>query len=154
MLYDITKLKTQKPTRLLEVFDAAIDWGYVEQEKENPSDVPYFAELTMVFGEFSVTSHVITYPKFLIIDGEKKFNGWDIYRTTIDGTANMDAFGDCESLENPYDYVIDTANMPEYDNEQELADLLCDLFNDDFDMRSTWPSFQVGYPNGVFELIA
>lgn len=154
MLYDITKLKTQKPTRLLEVFDAAIDWGYVDQEKENPSDVPYFAELTMVFGEFSVTSHVITYPKFLVIDGEKKFNGWDIYRTTIDGAANMDAFGDCESLENPYDYVIDTANMPEYDNEQELADLLCDLFNDDFAMRSTWSSFQVGYPNGVFELIA
>lgn len=153
MLYDLNKIKAQPHSRLLEVFDAAIDWGYVEQEAENPSDVPYFAELTMVFGEFSVTSHVITYPKFLIIDGEKKFNGWDINRTEIDGTANMDAFGDCESLENPYNYVIDSVNMPEYDNEQELADLLCDLFNDDFKMCSTWSSFQVGYPNGMLNLV-
>lgn len=153
MLYDINKLKTQKPARLLEVFNAAIDWGYVEQEAENPSDVPYFAELTMVFGEFSVTSHVITYPKFLVIDGEKKFNGWDIYRTTIDRVENVDTFGDFESLENPYYYIIDGNNIQEYDNENEIASMLCDLFNDDFAMRSTWSSFQVGYPNGNIELI-
>lgn len=153
MLYDLNKIKAQPHSRLLEVFDAAIDWGYAEQEKENPSDIAYFAELTMVFGEFSVTSQVITYPKFLIIDGEKKFNGWDINRTEIDSPANADTFGDCESLENPFDYVINSANMPEYDNEQELAGLLCDLFNDDFAMRSTWPSFQVGYPNGMLNLI-
>lgn len=154
MLYDITKLKTQKPTRLLEVFDAAIDWGYVEQEKENPSDVPYFAEMTMVFGEFSVTSKVITYPKFLTVDGEKKFNGWDINRTMIDAVDNMDTIGDYDTLENPCDYVINGDNIQEYENGEELAGVLCDLFNDDFAMRSTWQSFQAGYPNGTINLVA
>lgn len=161
MLYDITKLKAQNPSRLLSVFEAAIDWGYVEQEKENPSEVPYFAEITMTFGEFSVTSCVYAYADFTTDEhGENKFAKWNLKRLEIDSAANFDTFGGGElpddSPYNAYDYSIESSDidLSTIDNIDEVVDTLCKLFNDEFAKRAEWDYINVEYPNGIIELIA
>lgn len=161
MLYDITKIKAQNPSRLLSVFEAAIDYGYMEQEKENPSEVPYFAEMTIIFGEFSVTSCVIAYADFTTDEhGKNKFAKWNLKRLEIDSVGNTDTFAGGElpddPLYNAYDYSIENDNLDlsTIDNIDEVVDLLCKLFNDEFAKRAEWDYINVEYPNGIINLIA
>lgn len=157
MLYDITKIKAQNPSRLLSVFEADMDYSYAGQEAEDPSEVPYFAEVTMTFGEFSVTSCVFAYADFTADKhGKNKFAKWNLKRLEIDFASNADAFSGSDMPYNDDDYIIESSDIDlnAIDNIDKVAGELCRLFNDEFAKRAEWDYINVEYPSGSINLIA
>lgn len=158
MKFDLDILKSANPkqfTHILAVDSPAIDYGYIEEEKGNPSNVPYFAEMTIgipfyqddKLDYFQVTSNVIIYP---IFDDERKFIKWNIKTMQIDDITNSDMYNathDC--TEQGYGLYNDVWC---YENADELAQRLCDMFDEDFNTRSNWEYVNIEYPNGL-ELI-
>lgn len=149
MIYDIAKLKTIEPKRLLRVFTGSSDW---DADSQAPSECPYFGELTLYYDKFMVSSQVIVYP---IFDGEQEFVAWDISTMTIDNDANAEiVFNESvpNSLPNEFEYSITASflgdNIIAYSNTDEIVGELCRLFNNEFNSRLSWSEIDIDYPDG------
>ena len=151
--FDLTKLKTNKPTLILSVFGAAIDWGYKDYEAENPKNVPYFCELTAVWeapvvgAYIEINTHGIIYP---VGDTDNKFIRWDMTRFETHPIANADCYDLVLKQDNTHDFSFYC--MTTFDNYAAISQTAADelaIIADDLDKYLV----NIQYSNGMIELI-
>ena len=154
-IYDLDRLNTVKPTLTLAIFDAAIDWGYKEDEANQPEQVPYYCELTAVWkgspmGNYiAVSTHGLIYAQ-ADETNVTKFKRWDTSRFEIDYQTN----GDTYDLENKQDNTqeFEFNCLIVYDNYAEISQAAADkleVIARDLGNHTV----NIEYPNGMIELI-
>lgn len=114
MIYDTRQLETIEPKRLLSIFAGSDDWD---------------AELTMLWGDFQVRSHVTIH--------KLETGDWDILSLQINKDAN---YGITQWFTGD--------DLSAYDNKNEIVNALCKLYDEQFANRTEWQHLQIIYPDG------
>lgn len=119
------------PTIVLAISQAAIDWGYKDDYAQEPEQVPYHCELTLVWRSvytkscIAVSTHGLIYAKADASD-PTKFGGWSTSRFEIDYQTNADVYALENTQDNLQGFEFDclTAYADYADMSQAAADKL------------------------------
>lgn len=153
--YDLNRLNTVKPTLTLAIFEAAIDYGFKDDEAKQPENVPYFCELTAVWQGNPMGSYVAVSTNGLIYaqadeTNGKKFKRWDTSRFEIDYQTNGDSYDLENKQDNTQEFEFDC--LIAYDNYEAISQAAADKLEAIArDLGSH--TVNIEYPNGMIELI-
>lgn len=154
-IYELDRLNTVKPTLTISIFDAAIDWGYKEDEANQPEQVPYYCELTAIWqgntiGSYiAVSTHGLIYAKANEANATK-FKRWNTSRFEIDYQTNWDTYDLKNKQDNTQEFEFDC--LIAYDNYEAISQAAADKLEAiarDLGNHTV----NIEYPNGMIELI-
>lgn len=154
-IYDLDRLNTVKPTLILSIFEAAIDWGYKDDEAKQPEQVPYYCELTAVWQGNPIGNYIAVSTRGLIYTqadetNATKFKRWNISCFEIDYQANGDAYDLENTKDNAKEFEFDC--LIAYDNYADISQAAAtklEAIASDLGSHTV----NIEYPNGTVELI-
>lgn len=154
-IYDLKRLNTVKPILTLSIFEAAIDYGFKDDEIKQPENVPYYCELTAVWRGITIGNYVTVSTHGLIYaqadeTDPTKFKRWDVSSFEIDTITNGDTYDLENKQDNTQEFEFDC--LITYDNHAEISQAAADILEaiaDDLGSHTV----NIGYPNGIVELI-
>lgn len=154
-IYDLNRLNTIKPIITLAIFEAAIDWGYKDDEAKQPEQVPYYCELTAAWygnpmGNYiAISTHDLIYTQ---ADETKpnKFKCWNTSRFEIDYQTNGDTYDLENKQDNTQEFEFDC--LTAYDNYVDISQAAADIL-EAIARNLGSHTVNIEYPNGMIELI-
>ena len=155
MKYDIkNRMLSTKRVVWVSIFDAAIDFGYEQEETKHPEQIPYYCELGAQWncgkdGFITVTTRGLIYAK-ANSENPKKFGQWDFSRFEIDHTANSDEYDLEDKQDNEQGFAFDADT--EYENYAEIAQAAADELEYIANNLNDFNAY-VDYPSGILNVI-
>lgn len=160
MKYNLDRLN-REPILNLSIFEAAIDWGYEQQEAEQPEQIPYYCELTAIWYDkqlredmprayIQVSTHGLIYASASSED-PKKFGNWDLSRFEIDHIANSDKYDIEQKQDNTQGFEF--YSLYEYENNEEISQKAADTLEYIVRRHFAGCGVTIDYPNGILNLV-
>lgn len=153
-IYDLDRLNA-KPILTLSIFEAAIDWGYKDDEAKQPEQVPYYCELTAVWQGITIGNYIAVSTHGLIYakadeTNARKFKRWNTARFEIDYQTNGDTYDLENKQDNTQEFEFDC--LIAYDNYEAISQAAADNLEAIARDLGSY-TVNIEYPNGMIELI-
>lgn len=154
-IYDLKRLNAIKPSLTLSIFEAAIDYGFKDDEAKQPEQVPYHCELTAVWRGITISNYVTISTHGLIYaqadeTNAAKFKRWNTSRFEIDYQTNGDTYDLENKQDNTQEFEFDC--LIAYDNYADISQAAADILEAIARDLGSY-TVNIGYSNGMVELI-